>query len=145
MSSSKFATPFFKKSPLHGAYSSGAGGMVPVSYADVHSKFQDDIAKNVAKSYSKDNDPCSDPNTVQYTKDSVLKKCPKKTKNNTNGVNKSGPAINNVQAAKDAAQQLINRAIYSNMQQGEKEYKPNIPVKGQSSKVKINIQWDHKV
>jgi hypothetical protein len=31
------------------------------------------------------------------------------------------------------------------MQQGEKEYKPNIPVKGQSSKVKINIQWDHKV
>jgi hypothetical protein len=85
MSSSKFATPFFKKSPLHGAYSSGAGGMVPVSYADVHSKFQDDIAKNVAKSYSKDNDPCSDPNTVQYTKDSVLKKCPKKTKPNPNG------------------------------------------------------------
>ena len=59
MSSSKFATPFFKKSPLHGAYSSGAGGMVPVSYADVHSKFQDDIAKNVAKTYAPKNNSCS--------------------------------------------------------------------------------------
>ena len=78
MSSSKFATPFFQKSPLYGAYSQGAGGMVKVSYADVHSKFQNDIAKNVAKHYTKDNDPCSDPNTVQYTKNSVLKKCPKK-------------------------------------------------------------------
>lgn len=83
MSSSKFATPFFKKSPLHGAYSQGAGGMVTVSYADVHGKFQDDIAKNVAKHYAKDNDPCSDPNTVQYTKDSVLRKCPKKTDKTT--------------------------------------------------------------
>jgi hypothetical protein len=59
MSSSKFATPFFKKSPLHGAYSSGAGGMVPVSYADVHSKFQNDIAKNVAKTYAPKNNSCS--------------------------------------------------------------------------------------
>jgi hypothetical protein len=139
MSSSKFATPFFKKSPLHGAYSSGAGGIVPVSYADVHSKFQDDIAKNVAKSYSKDNDPCSDPNTVQYTKDSVLKKCPKKTENNTNGVNNSKPAINNVQAARDAAQSIIDGAIYSNMQEVSEKYNLNIPVKGQSSKVKIKI------
>ena len=79
MSSSKFAGPFFQKSPLQGAYSSGADGMVTVSYDDVHQKFQDGIAENVAKSYSKKNDPCSDPNTVQYTEDSVLKKCPKKT------------------------------------------------------------------
>tara|TARA_R100000951_G_scaffold93436_1_gene81969 strand:- start:382 stop:693 length:312 start_codon:yes stop_codon:yes gene_type:complete len=78
MSSSKFATPFFQKSPLHGAYSQGAGGMVTVSYADIHSKFQDDIANNVAKHYAGDNDPCADPNTVQYTENSVLKKCPKK-------------------------------------------------------------------
>ena len=59
MSSSKFASPFFQKSPLHGAYSSGAGGMVPVSYADVHQNFQNDIAKNVAKAYTPEDNPCS--------------------------------------------------------------------------------------
>jgi hypothetical protein len=83
--SSKFSSPFFQKSPLYGAYSSGAGGMVTVSYNDVHQKFQDSIAANVAKSYSKKNDPCSDPKTVQYTENSVLKKCPKKTKPSPNG------------------------------------------------------------
>ena len=82
MSSSKFSSPFFQKSPLQGAYSSGADGMVTVSYDDVHQKFQDGVAANVAKSYAKKNDPCSDPNTVQYTENSVLKKCPKKTKPN---------------------------------------------------------------
>ena len=81
MSSSKFATPFFQKSPLYGAYSSGAGGMVTVSYDDVHQKFQDGIAQNVAKARAMHDkkDPCDDPNTVQYTENSVLKKCPKKT------------------------------------------------------------------
>ena len=59
MSSSKFASPFFQKSPLHGAYSSGAGGMVPVSYADVHQKFQDGIAANVAKAYAPKTNSCS--------------------------------------------------------------------------------------
>ena len=72
MSSSKFSSPFFQKSPLRGAYSSGADGMVTVSYDDVHQKFQDGIAENVAKSYSKKNDPCSDPNTVQYTEDVAM-------------------------------------------------------------------------
>jgi hypothetical protein len=86
MSSSKFSSPFFQKSPLRGAYSSGADGMVTVSYDDVHQKFQDGIAENVAKSYSKKNDPCSDPNTVQYTENSVLKKCPKKTSISLAGV-----------------------------------------------------------
>ncbi len=53
MSSSKFSSPFFQKSPLQGAYSSGAGGMVTVSYDDVHQKFQEGVAANVAKSYAK--------------------------------------------------------------------------------------------
>jgi len=87
MSSSKFSSPFFQKSPLQGAYSSGAGGMVTVSYDDVHQKFQDGVAANVAKSYAKKNDPCSDPNTVQYTENSVLKKCPKKTPPSTTNSN----------------------------------------------------------
>ena len=79
MASSKFSSPFFQKSPLHGAYTSGADGIVPVSYADIHKDFQQGIADNVSKAYAKKTSPCDDPNTVQYTEDSVLKKCPKKT------------------------------------------------------------------
>ena len=40
---SKFSSPFFKKSPLQGAYTSGAGGMVYVSDANAFQKLQDDI------------------------------------------------------------------------------------------------------
>ena len=40
---SKFSSPFFKKSPLQGAYTSGEGGMVYVSNADAFQKLQDDI------------------------------------------------------------------------------------------------------
>lgn len=40
---SKFSSPFFKKSPLQGAYTSGAGGMVYVSNANAFQKLQDDI------------------------------------------------------------------------------------------------------
>jgi len=79
MGSSKFSSPFFQKSPLHGAYTSGADGIIPVSYADIHKDFQQGIADNVSKAYAKKTSPCDDPNTVQYTEDSVLKKCPKKT------------------------------------------------------------------
>ena len=77
MSSSKFATPFFQKSPLYGAYSQGAGGMVAVSYADVHSKFQDDIAKNVEKAYAPKNDSCS--NLEQKLSDGKIKEGAYKT------------------------------------------------------------------
>ena len=80
--SSKFATPFFQKSPLYGAYTSGADGMVTISDAPHYAKLQEDIGNAVSKAYAKKNDPCSDPNTVQYTENSVLKKCPKKTKPN---------------------------------------------------------------
>jgi len=59
MASSKFSSPFFKKSPLRGAYSSGADGMVTVSYNDVHQKFQDSIAENVAKAYAPKTNSCS--------------------------------------------------------------------------------------
>jgi hypothetical protein len=80
--SSKFAIPFFQKSPLYGAYTSGADGMVTISDAPHYAKLQEDIGNAVSKAYAKKNDPCSDPNTVQYTENSVLKKCPKKTKPN---------------------------------------------------------------
>ena len=81
MASSKFSSPFFKKSPLHGAYASGADGMVTVSDAEHFAKLQGDAAGIVDKAYTKDK--CDDPNVVQYTENSVLKKCPKKTSTST--------------------------------------------------------------
>ena len=77
MASSKFSSPFFKKSPLHGAYASGADGMVTVSNSSYFDKLQSDAAGIVSKAYTKDK--CDDPNVVQYTENSVLKKCPKKS------------------------------------------------------------------
>ena len=56
--SSKFSSPFFKKSPLYGAYASGAGGMINVSYNDIHQKFQNDIGENVDRAYTKEKNPC---------------------------------------------------------------------------------------
>ena len=41
--SSKFSSPFFKKSPLLGAYSSGADGMVTVSDLPHYQKLQQDL------------------------------------------------------------------------------------------------------
>ncbi len=41
--SSKFSSPFFKKSPLLGAYSSGADGMVTVSDLPHYEKLQQDL------------------------------------------------------------------------------------------------------
>ena len=80
--SSPFQKSFSAKnpmSPLNGAYTEAKDGMVTVSYDDIHKDFQQGIANNVSKAYTKNSNPCDDPNTVQYTKDSVLKKCPKKT------------------------------------------------------------------
>ena len=59
MASSKFSSPFFKKSPLNGAYASGADGIVPVSYDDIHKDFQQGIADNVAKAYAPKENSCS--------------------------------------------------------------------------------------
>lgn len=69
--SSKFSSPFFQKSPLQGAYSSGADGMVTVSYDDVHQKFQDGIAANVAKAYAPKANSCS--NLEQKLADGTIK------------------------------------------------------------------------
>ena len=59
MGSSKFSSPFFQKSPLYGAYTSGADGIVPVSYDDIHKDFQKGVADNVAKAYAPKEDSCS--------------------------------------------------------------------------------------
>ena len=82
--SSPFQKQFSAKSPittspLNGAYTSGADGRVAISDAPHFAKLQSDLVGAVDKAYAKNSNPCDDPNTVQYTKDSVLKKCPKKT------------------------------------------------------------------
>jgi len=43
MSSSKFSSPFFQKSPLLGAYGSGADGIVTVSDLPHYQKLQQDL------------------------------------------------------------------------------------------------------
>lgn len=94
MSSSKFAGPFFQKSPLQGAYSSGAGGMVTVSYDDVHQKFQDGIAANVDKAYAPKTNSCSNleqklsEGTIKEGAYKVLKaKCAEQSNNNEDSDN----------------------------------------------------------
>ena len=54
MSSSKFSSPFFKKSPLQGAYSSGADGMVTVSDAEHFSKLQNDITAGTLATFTEE-------------------------------------------------------------------------------------------
>ena len=97
--SSKFSSPFLNKSPLAaGGYTSGADGMVTVSYNDIHQKFQDDLAKNVAKHYEVDTNPCDDPLTTSYNKDGVYKTCPKKE--DGNGSNNTSDGDNSYYANK---------------------------------------------
>jgi len=56
--SSKFSSPFLNKSPLYGAYTSGADAMVTVSTAPHFAKLQSDISGAVDKFYAGKNDPC---------------------------------------------------------------------------------------
>ena len=80
MSSSKFSSPFFQKSPLRGAYSSGADGMVTVSYDDVHQKFQDGIAANVAKAYAPKKNKCAKGAEYYFDKEGAKFPCNSKSK-----------------------------------------------------------------
>tara|TARA_R110002126_G_scaffold229384_1_gene373743 strand:+ start:65 stop:502 length:438 start_codon:yes stop_codon:yes gene_type:complete len=57
--SSKFATPFFQKSPLQGAYTSGADAIVTTSVAPYFNKLQQDIGTAVSKSLMKPVDKCA--------------------------------------------------------------------------------------
>ena len=56
MGSSKFSSPFFQKSPLHGAYASGADAVFAVSDAPHFAKLQNDTLGGVLASDKKD--PC---------------------------------------------------------------------------------------
>ena len=106
MASSRFSSPFFQKSPLQGAYSSGADGLYPISYDDVQQKFQSDIANNVAKAYAPKENACS--NLDQKLSDGTLKegahkvlseKCAKKNNKNQDLKNNVTQTLNNLPKA----------------------------------------------
>ena len=59
MSSSKFATPFFQKSPLRGAYTSGADAIVTISDAPHFAKMQSDIAETFSKASAHKKNKCA--------------------------------------------------------------------------------------
>ena len=52
MDSSKFSSPFFKKSPLLGAYSSGADGIVTVSDLPHYQKLQQDLVAGTLATFT---------------------------------------------------------------------------------------------
>jgi hypothetical protein len=101
--SSKFSSPFFQKSPLQGAYSAGADGMVTVSYADIHKDFQQGIADNVSKAYAKEKSPCDDleqklsENKITTTAyETLTKKCNKNKNQNQDLKNNVTQTLNNL-------------------------------------------------
>tara|TARA_R110002060_G_C2031179_1_gene93274 strand:- start:56 stop:466 length:411 start_codon:yes stop_codon:yes gene_type:complete len=103
MASSKFSSPFFQKSPLQGAYAAGADGMVTVSYADIHKDFQQGIADNVSKAYTKEKSPCDDleqklsENKITTTAyETLTKKCNKNKNQNQDLKNNVTQTLNNL-------------------------------------------------
>ena len=54
MSSSKFSSPFFQKSPLLGAYRSGADAVFAVSDAEHFSKLQNDITAGTLATFTEE-------------------------------------------------------------------------------------------
>ena len=52
MGSSKFSSPFFKRSPLQGAYRSGADAVFAVSDAEHFSKLQNDITAGTLATFT---------------------------------------------------------------------------------------------
>ena len=76
--SSKFSSPFFKKSPLYGAYTSGADAMVTVSTAPHFAKLQSDISGAVDKFYTKKNNKCAKGAEYYFDKDGAKFPCPEK-------------------------------------------------------------------
>ena len=106
MASSKFSSPFFQKSPLQGAYGAGADGMVTVSYADIHKDFQQGIADNVSKAYTKEKSPCDDldqklsENKITTTAyETLTKKCNKNKNQNQDLKNNVTQTLNNLPKA----------------------------------------------
>ena len=78
---SKFSTPFMAKSPLYGAYESGAGGKVYVSNRQAFEKLQDDIVSGTKSAiFGEEKTPC-EKGAKSFTKDGATYDCPSKETN----------------------------------------------------------------
>ena len=128
---SKFSTPFMAKSPLYGAYESGAGGKVHVSNRQAFQKLFDD-ASSVGSSSVKQT--ACEKGAKTYTIDNATYNCPSKetndvtesTKNTSSNTSKenygmsSGPAMLG-QCPKGKVRSKINKKCVSKKGAG-KEY-----------------------
>ena len=128
---SKFSTPFMAKSPLYGAYESGAGGKVHVSNRQAFEKLFDDAVS--AGSSSVKQTPC-EKGAKSFTKDGATYDCPSKenkdvtesTKNTSSNTSKenygmsSGPSMLG-QCPKGKVRSKINKKCVSKKGAG-KEY-----------------------
>ena len=77
--SSPFQKQFSSKSPLHGAYSSGADGMVTVSDAGHFAKLQNDITGATLASMNPKVSKCEQGAEYYFDKDGAKFVCPKKS------------------------------------------------------------------
>lgn len=128
---SKFSTPFMAKSPLYGAYESGAGGKVHVSNRQAFQKLFDD-ASSVGSSSVKQT--ACEKGAKTYTIDNATYNCPSKetndvtesTKNTSSNTSEenygmsSGPAMLG-QCPKGKVRSKINKKCVSKKGAG-KEY-----------------------
>ena len=78
---SKFSTPFMAKSPLHGAYESGAGGKVYVSNRQAFEKLQDDIVSGTKSAIFGEKKTACEKGAKSFTKDGATYDCPSKETN----------------------------------------------------------------
>ena len=89
---SKFSTPFMAKSPLYGAYESGAGGKVYVSNRRAFEKLQDDIVSGTKSAIFGEEEKKEEKDNTSNGM-SMLGECPKgkvRSKINKKCVSKKG-------------------------------------------------------
>jgi len=75
---SKFSTPFMAKSPLYGAYESGAGAKVYVSNRRAFEKLQDDIVSGTKSAIFGEEKTACKKGAKSFTKDGATYDCPSK-------------------------------------------------------------------
>lgn len=118
---SKFSTPFLNKSPLKGAYTSGAGGMVYVSNREDFQNLQDRIAGAAVSAIEGENDPQTQLERAQKRKakiDAKAKKLSMKSSGRDDAPDYDNPEVvelleksKKLQEEADAAQNLIEQRL----------------------------------
>ena len=113
---SKFSTPFLKKSPILGAYTSGAGGMAYASNRQAFQKLQDDIVKGAKEADEIFTDPQTQLERAQKRKAKIddqgikIKDGVTDEKGNAIYVDKDGKVINRGKQKLERADKLAKKA-----------------------------------